>query len=48
MKLYETDALDPMIYGIVTVLLLAVTTAACLVPAGRAARSGPMAALRHA
>jgi ABC-type antimicrobial peptide transport system permease subunit len=44
--LYETNALDPMIYGAVTVLLLAVTTIACLAPARRAARFDPIAALR--
>jgi predicted permease len=44
--LYETDALDPLIYAGVTMLLLAVTTAACLAPARRAARFDPMAALR--
>ena len=46
--LYETSALDPLIYAAVTALLLAVTTLACLAPARRAARSDPMAALRHA
>jgi putative ABC transport system permease protein len=46
--LYETNALDPLIYAAVTLLLLAVTSAACLLPARRAARCDPMAALRHA
>lgn len=45
--LYETSALDPLIYVAVPVVLLAVTTVACLVPAQRAARLDPMAALRH-
>jgi predicted permease len=45
--LYETNPLDPLIYAGVTGVLLAVTTAACLVPARRAARFDPMAALRH-
>jgi putative ABC transport system permease protein len=45
--LYETSALDPMIYAAVPVLLLTVTTVACLVPAQRAARLDPMAALRR-
>jgi predicted permease len=45
--LYETSALDPLIYAAVTVLLLGVTTAACLAPARRAARFDPMVALRH-
>ena len=44
--LYETNALDPLIYIGVTVLLLAVTTIACLAPARRAARFDPMSALR--
>ena len=44
--LYQTNPLDPLIYGAVTVLLIAVTTIACLVPARRAARFDPMAALR--
>jgi predicted permease len=46
--LYETPAIDPTIYLMVTALLLTVTIAACLVPAARAAHSDPMAALRHA
>ena len=45
--LYETSALDPLIYAAVPVLLLTVTTVACLVPARRAARLDPMAALRR-
>ena len=44
--LYETAPIDPMIYAMVTAMLLTVTTAACLVPAARAARSDPMTALR--
>ena len=44
--LYETNPLDPIIYGAVTVLLLVVTIIACLAPARRAARFDPMAALR--
>ena len=45
--LYETSALDPLIYTAVPVLLLTVTTVACLVPARRAARLDPMKALRR-
>ena len=46
--LYETNALDPLIYAAVTLTLLAVTTLACLAPALRAARLDPMRALRSA
>ena len=46
--LYETAAIDPMIYALVTALLLTVTCVACLVPATRAARADPMSALRRA
>jgi ABC-type antimicrobial peptide transport system permease subunit len=45
--LYQTSALDPLIYAAVPVLLLTVTTVACLIPAQRAARLDPMAALRR-
>jgi putative ABC transport system permease protein len=45
--LYETNALDPLIYVAVTAVLLAVTAVACLVPARRAARFDPMRALRQ-
>ncbi|MGH9721025.1 MAG: ABC transporter permease [Bryobacteraceae bacterium] len=45
--LYETNPLDPLIYAAVTILLLAVTTAASLAPARRAARVDPMSALRY-
>ena len=44
--LYETNPLDPLIYCAVALLLLLVTTAACLLPARRAARFDPMSALR--
>jgi putative ABC transport system permease protein len=46
--LYETNPLDPLIYGAVTILLLTVTTVACLAPARRAAGFDPIAALRGA
>jgi predicted permease len=45
--LYDTSALDPLIYVSVTALLLMVATAACLAPARRAARFDPMIALRR-
>jgi predicted permease len=44
--LYETSALDPVIYTAVVALLLGVTLIACLVPAARASRVDPVAALR--
>jgi putative ABC transport system permease protein len=45
--LYETSALDPLIYLAVPALLLAVTVIACLAPAARAARFDPVRALRN-
>lgn len=45
--MYETNALDPLVYAAVTALLVVVTAVACLVPARRAARFDPKAALRH-
>ena len=45
--LYETSALDPMIYVAVPAVLLAVTVVACLAPASRAARFDPVRALRN-
>ena len=45
--LYETNALDPLIFGSVMALLLIVTTVACLAPAFHAARVDPVRALRN-
>jgi putative ABC transport system permease protein len=45
--LYETNPLDPLIYSTVLLLLLAVTVVACLVPAVRASRVDPVAAIRN-
>jgi putative ABC transport system permease protein len=45
--LYETSALDAPIHIGVACLLLAVTAAACIMPARRAARFDPVQALRH-
>jgi putative ABC transport system permease protein len=45
--LYETNALDPLIFGTVMTMLLTVTTVACLAPALHAARVDPVRALRN-
>jgi ABC-type antimicrobial peptide transport system permease subunit len=44
--LFETRATDPLTYGAVALLLLAVALAASLVPARRAMRADPLQALR--
>jgi putative ABC transport system permease protein len=44
--LYEVSAVDALTFGAVPALLLAVAAAACVVPARRAARVDPAAALR--
>jgi putative ABC transport system permease protein len=44
--LYGTSPLDPTVFVLVIVTLLLSSTAACLVPAWRAARINPMDALR--
>jgi len=45
--LYGVGATDPVTYAAVIALLVAVTVAACLLPAWRAARVSPLAALRE-
>ncbi len=44
--LYETEPLDPVVFGSVAGLLLLVAIAACLAPAWYASRLDPMRALR--
>ena len=44
--LYQTQALDPAVFVVVSLMLLAVASAACLLPAWRASRLDPMQALR--
>ncbi len=44
--LYQTQALDPIVFFFVSLVLLVVASAACLLPAWRASRLNPMQALR--
>jgi ABC-type antimicrobial peptide transport system permease subunit len=44
--LYGTQPLDPTVFGLVSLVLLLVTGAACVLPAWRASRLDPMRALR--
>jgi ABC-type antimicrobial peptide transport system permease subunit len=45
--LFGVSMFDPLIYALVPLLLLAVGMAACGLPAWRATRINPVAALRH-
>ncbi|HVT37636.1 MAG TPA: ADOP family duplicated permease [Gemmatimonadaceae bacterium] len=44
--LYDTSPRDPAVIGVVSLVLVGVAAAACLVPAWRATRADPIAALR--
>jgi ABC-type antimicrobial peptide transport system permease subunit len=44
--LFETRPWDPFTYGVVAILFLAVTLAACYFPARRASATNPVDALR--
>jgi ABC-type antimicrobial peptide transport system permease subunit len=45
--LYGVSSVDPLAYGLAALLLLVVAFAANLIPAWRASRVSPMAALRY-
>ncbi len=46
-QLFQVEAIDPMVYAGMTVLLVVVASLACGIPAWRAARVDPAAALRR-
>ena len=44
--LFQTSPRDPMMYGVVTAIMVAVAVVASVIPARRAARVDPVSALR--
>jgi ABC-type lipoprotein release transport system permease subunit len=44
--LFDVSATDPMTFGLVALLLVAVALLACWIPARRAAKVDPLVALR--
>jgi putative ABC transport system permease protein len=46
-QLYDTEPLDPLTFGTVTVLVVAAALVAAIVPARRATRVDPIVALRY-
>jgi len=45
--LFEVSAIDPVIFGLIALLLTLVAFASCVIPAHRATRVDPMTALRY-
>jgi ABC-type antimicrobial peptide transport system permease subunit len=45
--LFETEAVDPFIFILATLIFCGIATLACLIPAWRAVRVDPVVSLRH-